>query len=62
MGDVVTLLCFRSAELSKAFGLGNLCYSKIYVVMLLGYGIAGSISRKLDSERKNMPCGQMLHI
>ena len=31
----------RSAELSKAFGLRNLCYSKISVVMLLGYRIAG---------------------
>ena len=51
MGDVYTLLCLRSAELSNAFGLKNLCYSKIYVVMLLGYRIAG-ISRKLESERK----------
>ena len=42
-GDVYTLLCLRSAELSKAFGLMNLCYSKISVVMLLG-------SRKLESE------------
>ena len=51
MGDVDTLLCLRSAELSKAFGLRNLCYSKISVVMLLGYRIAG-ILRKLESERK----------
>ena len=36
IGDVYTLLCLRSAELSKAFGLRNLCYSKISVVMLLG--------------------------
>ena len=36
MGDVHTLLCLRSAELSKVFGLRNLCYSKISVVMLLG--------------------------
>ena len=50
MGDVYTLLCLRSAELSRAFGLRNLCYSKISVVMLLGYRIAG-ISRKLESER-----------
>ena len=55
-GDVNTLLCLRSAELSKAFGLRNLCYSKIYVVMLLGYRIAG-ISQKLESER--MPCAQI---
>ena len=40
-----------SAELSKVFGLRNLCYPKISVVMLLGYRIAG-ISRKLESERK----------
>ena len=46
MGDVYTLFCLRSAELSKAFGLRNLCYSKISVVMLLWYRIAG-ISRKL---------------
>ena len=36
MGDVYTLLCFRSAALSKVFGLMNLCYSKIAVVMLQG--------------------------
>ena len=35
MGDVYTLLCLWSAELSKAFSLRNLCYSKISVVMLL---------------------------
>ena len=29
MGDVYVLLCLRSAELSIAFGLRNLCYSKI---------------------------------
>ena len=50
MEDVYTLLCLRSAELGKAFGLRNLCYSKISVVLLLGYRIAG-ISRKLGSER-----------
>ena len=61
MGDVYTLLCLRSAELSKAFDLRNLCYSKIYVVMLLRYRIAG-ISQKLESERKNMLCAKMLHI
>ena len=49
MRDVYNLLYLRSAELSKAFGFRNLCYSKIYVVMLLGYRIAG-ISRKLESE------------
>ena len=45
----IFILCYvlGLAELSKAFGLRNLCYSKISVVMLLGYGIAG-ISRKLE--------------
>ena len=41
MGDVYTLLCLRSAKLSKAFCLRNLSYSKISVVMLLGSRIAG---------------------
>ena len=54
MGDVYTLLCLQSAELIKAFGLRNLCFSKISVVMLLGYSIAG-ISQKLKSERKKCP-------
>ena len=47
MGDVYTLLCLQSAELSKACGLRNLCYSKIFVMMLLGYRVAG-ISQKLE--------------
>ena len=51
MGDVYTLLCVRSAVLINVFGLRHLCYSKIYVVMLLGYKIAG-ISQKLESEQK----------
>ena len=50
MGDVYILLCITSAELSEAFGLRTPCYSKISVVMLLGYRIA-EISRKLESER-----------
>ena len=54
MGVVYTLLCLRSAELSQAVGLRNLCYSKLTVVMLLGYRIAG-ISRKLESEQKKCP-------
>ena len=54
MGAVYTLLCLRSAELSKACGLRNICYSKIFVMMLLGYRIAG-ISQKLESERKKCP-------
>ena len=53
MGDVYTLLCLQSAELSKALGLSNLCYSKISVVMLLRYRIA-EISQKLDSKRKKI--------
>ena len=44
MWDVNTLLCPRSAELRKAFGLRNLLYFKISLVMLVGYRIAG-ISR-----------------
>ena len=40
MWDVYDLLCLRSAELSKAFGIRNLCYSKLSVVMLLWYMIA----------------------
>ena len=58
--DVYTWLWLRSAELSKAFGLRNLCYSKISIVMFLGCRIAG-ISRKLESQQKK-PCAQMLHI
>ena len=50
MGDIYTVLYLWSAELSKAFGLRNICCSKISVVMLLGYRIAG-ISRKLESEQ-----------
>ena len=53
VGDVYTLVCLRSAERSKAFGLRNLCYSKISVVMFQGYRIAG-ISRKLESERNKI--------
>ena len=53
-GIFYTSLCLRSAELSKAFGLSNLCYSKISLVILLGYRITG-ISRKLESERKICP-------
>ena len=54
MGDVYTLLCLRSDELSKVFGLRDLCYSKISAVMLLGYRIAG-ITRKIESEQKKCP-------
>ena len=50
MGDVYTLLCIRSAELSKALGLRNLCYSKISVVMLLGYSQDCWTLAKLESE------------
>ena len=51
MGNVDTLLPLWSAELSYAFGLRNLCYSKIYEVMLLECRTA-RISHKLESERK----------
>ena len=51
MGEVYTFYCLPSVEPSKAFGLKNLCCSKISVVMLLGYMTAG-ISQKLESERK----------
>ena len=61
MGAVYTFLCLRSAELDKAFGLRSICYSKLSIVMLPWYRIAG-ISRKLESERKKMPCAQMLRI
>ena len=61
MEDVYTLLCLQSAELSKAFGLKDLSYSKISIVLLLGHRIAG-ISRKLESNEKELPCAQMLHI
>ena len=56
MGHVYTLLHvhLRSAELSKVFGLRNLCYSKISVVMLLGYRIAGiSLRTKKYALRPN---------
>ena len=49
IGDAYTLLCLRSVELSKTSGLRNLCYSKIFVVMLLGYWIPETL-RKLESE------------
>ena len=48
IGHVYILLCPRSAKLSKAFDLRNLCYSKISVVMPLGKRIAG-IARKLEN-------------
>ena len=51
MGDVYTLKSLQSAEFSRAFGLRNLCYFKISVVMLLGYRIA-RISRKLELKCK----------
>ena len=45
MGGVSTLLCLWSAELSIAFGLRNPFYSKISVVMLIGYRIAENSSQ-----------------
>ena len=49
IGDAYILLCLQLVELSKTFGLRNLCYSNIFVVMLLGYWIPET-SRKLESE------------
>ena len=48
LGDFYTLLCLRSAEFSKAFGLRNLCYSKISAVMFLGYRNAGISQNQND--------------
>ena len=62
MGDVYTLSCLRSAELSKAFGLRDICYCKISVVMLLGYRIPGISQNSSQIDKKNMPCAQMLQI
>ena len=53
IGNVYTLLCLRSAELSKAFALRNVCYSKISVMMLLG-------AKTGVRTNKNMPCVQMI--
>ena len=50
IGDDYTLLCLQSAGPSKVFGLRNLCYYKISLVMLLGYKIAG-IMQNLESKR-----------
>ena len=41
MEDVYAWLCLRSAVFRESFGLRNRCYSKISVVKLLGYNIAG---------------------
>ena len=57
MGDAFTLLCLRSAELSKAFGLRNLCYSKISVVH-----DCLNLAKIRVRAKNNMPCAQMLHI
>ena len=52
MGDVYTLLCLRSAELSKAFGSRNIYYSKIPVVMQIGYKLE---SRENSIQNKKSP-------
>ena len=49
--DKMEDVCYVFGQLSSVMRLRNLCYSKISVVMLPGYRIAG-ISRKLESERK----------
>ena len=48
MGNFYTLLFLRSAKLSKAFGL---CYSKISIVILIGYRLLES-RKNSESERK----------
>ena len=60
MRDVLTSLCLWSAELSKAFGLRNLCYSKISVVMLRVQDCWNLAKTRVRT--KKMPCSQMLHI
>ena len=57
MGDVYTLLCMRTAELSKAFCLRDLYYSEISDVKLLGYMMAG-ISRNLSWNKKKKYAGR----
>ena len=52
MRGIYTLFCLRSTELSKAFGLRNLCYSKIAVVMLLGYRTAGILGKIGSLDKK----------
>ena len=62
MGDVNTLLSLRSVELSKAVCLRKQCYSKISLVMLLGYRIAENLAKTRVRTNRNMPCAQMMHI
>ena len=53
MGDVYTLLCLRSGELSKAFDLRNLCYSKISVVIFYCTRLLESRENSSQNETKN---------
>ena len=50
IGDVYTLLCLGSAELSKTIGLRSLCYSKI------------SRGENSSKNERNISCAKMLHI
>ena len=65
--DMSNVRIFKEIEKKRTMGdfskvgLRILCYYKRSVVMLLWYRIVG-ISRKLESERKQMSCAQMLHI
>ena len=54
-GGCLYFVFLCSAELSKAFGLRNLSYSKVSAVMLLG-------AKTRVTTKQNMPCVQMLHI
>ena len=49
--DVYTLLFLRSTELSTAFGLRTLCYSKISAVMLLCVGLLESRENSSQNEK-----------
>ena len=59
MGDVYTLLCLRSAELSKAFGLRNICLN-IYSDASMVQDCWNLVKTRVRT--KTMPCTQMLHI
>ena len=53
MEDIYTLLCLRSAEFSKAFGLRNLCYSQISVLVFLEYSLLESRESSSQNEKQN---------
>ena len=56
MGDVYTLLCLRSAEISNAFELRTLCYSRISVVMFFMVQECWNLSKaRVRTKRKKCP-------